>query len=554
MAKTEALIQIRTETGNSDANLKKLDKEINNVKKSANSTKTDLNGVGDAVSDLGGPLGQAAGGVRSLGMAFKALLASPIGIVLGLFAGIVALLSKLDPVVDKIEQGLDALNAIFDTLAGNLAKVGRLFAQLTTFDLSGATKTAQELGSAMGDAATNAVNLRKSIQQLEDIENDYTVSSAKSEAAVKNLLIQANNVNLSYDERIKILKEAGRIEKEDFEKGLKIAKEKARIAKAELARIDKAGVDRGEAAKKAAEAEANLIRIQSQSADIQEKIQNRIDAVRQAQADKEKARREKQEAEEKARLEREQKVNEERLVQLRKAQDGYEAFLKKEAELRQSAIDKELDDLLFANSQKESLTEEEANKILGIRKLTEEEIATIAGMSKDKQIAYLNQLKNAEKNTLKAKLDANIEFANQLSGLLNNISQLVGQQSEEGKAIAAAGTLINTYVAAMNAYTQGSKIGPVFAAISAAVATATGLKAVQNILNTDPKGGSISAGSTTASAPPPITRPTSSFVQLDNRNPLDVNNVGMTKVVVVESDITQVQNEVKSIKAKATIG
>jgi hypothetical protein len=124
--------------------------------------------------------------------------------------------------------------------------------------------------------------------------------------------------------------------------------------------------------------------------------------------------------------------------------------------------------------------------------------------------------------------------------------------------MAVAATLINTYVATMRAYTEGLKVDPtgVFAFLSAAAAAATGLKAVQQILSTNAKGtdGGGGGGGPIASAPPPITRPSSSFVQLDNRGPLDVNNVGMTKVVVVESDITQVQNQVSSIKAKATIG
>jgi hypothetical protein len=554
MAKSEALITIRTETGNSDANLKKLDKEINNVKKSAKGTNQGLSETSDVLGQMGGPLGSAAGGIKSLGTAFKALLASPIGIVLGLIAGIVALLSRLDPVVDKVEQGLDALTAIFDTLAGNLAKVGKLMMQLTMFDLSGATKTAQELGSAMGEAANEAIDLRKSIQALEDVENDYTVSTAKAEASVKNLLIQAKNVNLSYKEKIKILNEASRIEKEDFENGLKIAQEKARIAKGELARIDKAGVDRGKAAQEAAQAEANLIRVQGQSADLQEKIQNRIDLVNQAAEEQRKKIEEERKKREEERLAAEAKLNEERLVQLRKSQSAYEDFLTGGEKARQEAIQKEIDDLLFLNSQKESLSEDEANKLLARRKLTEEEIATIAGLSVEKQIAFIKKLADEENAVEKAKLNARIENAQQIAGLLKDISTLVGEQSEEAKAVAAAGTLINTYVAAMTAYTQGLKVGPIFAALSAAVATATGLKAVQNILNTDAKGGSVNVGNTQVAAPPPITRPSSSFVQLDNTNPLNVNNTGMTKVVVVESDITQVQSKVKSIKAKATIG
>jgi hypothetical protein len=554
MAKSEALISIKTETGNSDANLKKLDREVNNVKKSATDTKSSLKGVGGAVGDLGGPLGQAASGVQTLGKAFMTLLASPIGIILGLLAGIVALLSRLDPVVDKVEQGLDALTAIFDTLAGNLDKVGKLFMQIMTLDFSGATKTAQELGGAMGDAANEAIDLRKSIQALEDVQNEYTVSNAKAEVAVKNLLIQAKNVNLSYKEKIKILKEASKIEKEDYEAGLKIAEENARIAKAELARIDKAGTNRGDAAKAAADAEAALIRYKGQSADLQERIQNRIDAVNEAQAAKDKARKDQQEKEDKERAEREKKLNDEKLAYLRKGQGEYEAYLKEQQRLRDEALQNEINAMLLGNSQKQSLTEEEANKLLDIRKLTDAEIATLALLSVDKQIEYINKLKDANKNVLDEEIEARMAFARQLSGLLNTITNLMGQQSEEGKAIAAAATLIDTYVASFRAYKEGLKYGQVFAILSAAAAAATGLKAVQNILNTDAKGTNTTPSNTTASAPPPITRPSSSFVQLDNRGPLDVNNVGMTKVVVVESDITQVQNQVSSIKAKATIG
>jgi hypothetical protein len=554
MAKVKALIGIETDIGNSDNQLKKLDKEVNNVKKSAKDTKSSLKGVGGAVGDLGGPLGQASSGVQTLGKAFMTLLASPIGIIVGLLAGIVALLSRLDPVVDKVEQGLDALTAIFDTLAGNLDKVGKLFMQIMTLDFSGATKTAQELGSAMGDAANEAIDLRKSIQALEDDQNEYTVSNAKAEVAVKNLLIQAKNVNLSYKEKIKILKEASKIEKEDYEAGLKIAEENARIAKDELARIDKAGTNRGDAAKAAADAEAALIRYKGQSADLQERIQNRIDAVNEAQAAKDKARKDQQEKEDKERAERENKLNEEKLAYLRKGQGEYEAYLKEQQKLRDEALQNEINAMLLGNSQKQSLTEEEANKLLDIRKLTDAEIATLALLSVDKQIEYINKLRDANKNVLDEEIKARMEFAGQLSGLLNTITNLMGKQSEEGKAIAAAATLIDTYVASFRAYKEGLKYGQVFAILSAAAAAATGLKAVQNILNTDAKGTNTTPSNTTASAPPPITRPSSSFVQLDNRGPLDVNNVGMTKVVVVESDITQVQNQVSSIKAKATIG
>ena len=67
-----------------------------------------------------------------------------------------------------------------------------------------------------------------------------------------------------------------------------------------------------------------------------------------------------------------------------------------------------------------------------------------------------------------------------------------------------------------------------------------------------PGGGSSGGQSPQISAP--IVRPSSSFTQLGNSEPIRTTNEGgKVKVYVTESDITATQEKVGSIKAKATI-
>lgn len=535
MAKTEVLININANTNNAEQNIKKLDKELDKVSKSAHDAKKSAGAIGETASQLPGPLGAGVSAVQQLGTAFKALFASPIGIIVGLFAGLIALLSRLDPVVDKIEQGMDALTAVFDTLAGNLEKVAKLWFQIVTFQYGDAIDSAKELGNAIGDAASEAIRLRKAIQELEDVENDYVVTQAKNEAAVKNLLIQAKNVNLSYKEKEKLLKEASRIEQEDFEQGLKIAKAKADIAKAELARIDKAGVDRGAAAQKAAAAEAELIRFQSSSADLQEKIQNRLDNVRQQAKEKQKAieqkRKERHEAELK-RLEELAKKEEEALLKRNQFQIKYNnSVLDLRAEIAKQIEDEDLRKM-EASNEEDRIEYERQQRIEAERRKDIEE----------------------EKKKNQIILESRVALASGTASVLRQVADLAGQQSESGKALSAAATLIETYVAAFRAYSEGFKIDPTgtFSIISAAAAAATGLKAVQNILSTNAQGITSAGGG--VAAPAPITRPTASLVQVGNNNPIQVDTgKNSQRVYVVESDISDVQNKVKVIEDRATV-
>lgn len=86
---------------------------------------------------------------------------------------------------------------------------------------------------------------------------------------------------------------------------------------------------------------------------------------------------------------------------------------------------------------------------------------------------------------------------NAISGLLQNASALAGQDTVAGKAIAIAGTTIDTYQSATKAYKSlvGIPIiGPALAAVAAGVAIAGGLMNVKKIMSVQTPTGNISGG------------------------------------------------------------
>jgi myosin heavy subunit len=536
MAKVKALIGIETDIGNSDVKIKKLDKEVDKLNKSARATKKDLKGAADAVSDMGGPIGGAIDGVKGLARGFMSLLANPIGLIIGgivlAMTALYAIFSDFAPLMDFISDKMAYLNGLFQGLRS------AIFNFIT--GVEGSTVSITDQANAMQRA-------NQLTRDYEDSLDSLALKQAQYEAQIDKLLKQAKNKSISDQEANKLLAEATRLQNEQ----IRLLKESSKLETSAL--IEKAkGYGATYKQILAIQKGASIASLGNLSNELDEALRalqqnytKRVGEEGQLEEKKEKiknaydAKDESRKAKEAKRLEEEKKKRDEE-------EKAFAAQLEKkkkfDAEYSQSKIHLEI------------VEQEEMEKLDEQRMESQNEYDNAILKSEEDALKERQRIAEQDKKILEEEIEARMAFANQLSGLLNTITNLMGEQSEEGKAIAAAATLIDTYVASFRAYKEGLKYGQVFAILSAAAAAATGLKAVQNILNTDAKGTNTTPSNTTASAPPPITRPSSSFVQLDNRGPLDVNNVGMTKVVVVESDITQVQNQVSSIKAKATIG
>lgn len=155
------------------------------------------------------------------GTVLKAVLAAlGIGLIIALVVGLIAVFQKFAPIVDFVEQSVDALSAVFDVLVGRVARLVSAFGKLFEGDFSGAFDEASDAVSGVGDqmvaAAKAAAQLRKEIQDLEDAQKDFTLTTARAEAAVAKLSVSLKDRTKSDSERLKIAAQITKIETENL--------------------------------------------------------------------------------------------------------------------------------------------------------------------------------------------------------------------------------------------------------------------------------------------------------------------------------------------------
>jgi hypothetical protein len=155
-----------------------------------------------------------------------------------------------------------------------------------------------------------------------------------------------------------------------------------------------------------------------------------------------------------------------------------------------------------------------------------------------------------------AEVNAKLQNASQIAGLLSGLSNLIGKETQAGKGFAVASATIDTYLSAQKAYQSMVGIpiaGPALAAVAAGVAIAGGIKNVREITRTKIPGigGGVSAPNISASAPavtsavPTIgTSPVTALgTMMQNQPPL--------RAYVVESEVTGTQKRVADIERRA---
>lgn len=140
------------------------------------------------------------------------------------------------------------------------------------------------------------------------------------------------------------------------------------------------------------------------------------------------------------------------------------------------------------------------------------------------------------------------------SDLLGSTAELMKEDTVAQKALLTAQTLLNTYMGTMSAFAQTP--GPIWVKIAAAVAAGTmGAVQLKNIWSVDPENPESSVGGSGSRIPS-----MSALQQLQNGpqattviEPASTEtDVKDTRVYVVESDITNTQNKVKTIESEST--
>ena len=135
-----------------------------------------------------------------------------------------------------------------------------------------------------------------------------------------------------------------------------------------------------------------------------------------------------------------------------------------------------------------------------------------------------------------------------LAGELNKFADVVGKETALGKALAAAGALVDTY----KGIAAGVKLGFPKAIPAVAFAAATGFKAVKNILavKVPGKGGSGGAGSIPSVSAP--VAPQAETTRLDQQSINAVGNAA-SRAFVLETDVSSNQERIRRLNRAARI-
>lgn len=179
---------------------------------------------------------------------------------------------------------------------------------------------------------------------------------------------------------------------------------------------------------------------------------------------------------------------------------------------------------------------------------------------KEKDDKYTDAVKaNTDARIELDKKEAEAKLANAalVSGLLSQVSDLVGKNTAAGKATAIATTTIDTYVGAQKAYLSQMQLtpdSPIRAAIAAATAIISGFKNVRAIARTPvPGGGGGGASSPSISGAAPQIAPA---VPTIGNSPVTaigqvMQNQPPLRAYVVESEVTGTQKRVADIERRA---
>jgi hypothetical protein len=177
-------------------------------------------------------------------------------------------------------------------------------------------------------------------------------------------------------------------------------------------------------------------------------------------------------------------------------------------------------------------------------------------MSQTEYTNFLRANADEQKKIDEAKVQAKMQVAQQVAGILSSMSDLAGKDTAAGKGLAIAAATINTYTGATQALNSKvpapEPLATIIRIAQAGVIIATGIKSIREISKTKvPSGGGASAPSISASAPT-----TASAVPTLGSSPVTaiasvMQNQKPIRAFVVESEVTGTQRRVADIERRA---
>lgn len=331
-----------------------LKKQIEGTASASDLLKKAWNGLPGAgfFNQIGASLGMAKSGVggliSSMGMLKGAIAATGIGLLVLAVASLVGWFTKTDAGATKLDGIMRGLGNVIDVLWNRIINLKETLIQLFTQPgqfFKGLFTDIKE-GIKLGD------ELAETFDALDERRRQMEFATAGTEAAVQKLLLQSKNVALTYQERLDLLARADSLEKASHENRIAYQREMVGALEREAAFALKNGTITDEQRNKVNEARIEMIRLEQESINLQEKIENRRSQLL-----------EKQDAE---------------------RERAYQAELKRKEELRK----KELEQLATDNAVLENLRKlENEKKLLEIDDLHAREMEKLNQQTEEKILA-----------------------------------------------------------------------------------------------------------------------------------------------------------------------
>lgn len=278
--------------------------------------------IGDIQDKFGGLTKGMGKSIRSLGTfrgAFsaltKVLIASPLGLILGLVAGIAAALQRNQKFIDRFQQAWAGVNAVFDVLLDRLANVGSVITALFDGGFAAAGKELKNIFAGVGDEIEREIKLAqqltKVLQQVERTEINLNIQRSASNATLKELNKTIEDTTKSTSDRIAAAQQFNDIETKLVNE--EVANQERRVAallgfaevtdevRENIARIGREGVTLDELgissstvsdAREFEQEISKLFDLQTRSFEVQTTNQNKLNSLRKEEADRVRALRE----------------------------------------------------------------------------------------------------------------------------------------------------------------------------------------------------------------------------------------------------------------------
>lgn len=345
--------------------LNKTRNEVKGVTQASDVLKTSWAGVLNQIpgfSAINGALSQAKGGVggliSSMGVLRTAIAATGVGLLVLAIGSLVLAFSKFAPLVDKVEQAMSGLGKVVDVIVNRLINVGKAMWDIINGDFSGGidkiSHSFDGMSTAMKDAYTAGVELKKLQQDLEDAARGLEIANTRAEKQIEKLIIQSKNKSTSDKEQIELLKQARDIANKNFKDNdaqrekefqalIEEAKLKSQLSEDEILQLtagtlaqeieyEKRGTIEDALLDKIKEAQIERINAAGQTSKLLEKIQNAEDA-----------RLEKQQAAREKNIEQQQKENDQFLKDQEKFNEQKNKIQEKQDLFEQSRLEANLE-------------------------------------------------------------------------------------------------------------------------------------------------------------------------------------------------------------------